>query len=296
MNGHFLLYHPHISFYYICYNFQNQNLTQKPQFLDFLFLTLQSMRYIINSVLCIIKQNGENMLHFALCDDNRSTLNKAITMLKTIFVNHDIDAEVSYATTSAAKLLNHLSENDVDVIVLDIDLSTNISGIDLAKKIRNINKHVYIIFLTAHFEYSMIAYKVKTFDFLVKPINYENLEDTVLRLHTDIFDNKSNFVKLGKGKHLLRTNSILYIEKDKAKATVHTTDKMIQIYGTIEDIISCLPEYFVRCNKSFIVNSKKVTYINTKDNLFYINNYKITFSDKYITNERMLMFDERIIN
>ncbi|MBQ9267249.1 MAG: response regulator transcription factor [Clostridia bacterium] len=234
------------------------------------------------------------MLRFVLCDDNKTTLNKITSTLKSIFVNHDIDAEVSFAATNSTKLIDYLSSNKVDVIFLDIDLSNQVTGIDLARQIRTVDKYVYIVFLTAHFEYSMLAYKVKTFDFLMKPITYSKLEETVLRLCDDIYDNKNMFVKLGSSKRLFRVSDISYIEKEGAKATVHTTTSDFQIYGTVEEIRSCLPGYFVRCSKSFIVNSQKITNIDNKRHTLYIEENAINYSDRYITDERKLIFNEGI--
>ena len=236
------------------------------------------------------------MLRFVVCDDNKSTLDKTISILESIFINNDIHAEISFATTNAKKLSEYLLINTPDVVILDIDLSSSISGIELAKQIRERDKNVYIIFLTAHFEYSMLAYKVKTFDFLVKPITYTNFEDTVKRLYEDIYENKNCFVRLGASKQYIRADDILYIEKNKAKAIVYTQNSNFQIYGTFEEIKSCLPDYFVRCHKSFIINTNCISKINKHSNLVTIGNAEVSYSEKYITDERMMILNEGIVN
>ena len=60
------------------------------------------------------------------------------------------------------------------------------TGLQLAEKIREFNKDSYIIFTTGHLEYSLMAYKLKTFDYIPKPITLERLEETVLRLVDDV--------------------------------------------------------------------------------------------------------------
>ena len=55
------------------------------------------------------------------------------------------------------------TNNKVDVIMLDINLKSDKTGLHLAEAIRKINKDSYIIFTTGHLEYAMIAYKFKTF-------------------------------------------------------------------------------------------------------------------------------------
>ena len=126
------------------------------------------------------------MLNFVLCDDNQNILNKFSKMLDVIFVNNELDAKVSLATQNPEDVLKYVKNDSVDVLILDIDLKSDLSGIDIANKVRAINKKVYIIFATAHLEYLILAYKYKTFDYLPKPISIENLEATVLRLFNDI--------------------------------------------------------------------------------------------------------------
>ena len=65
---------------------------------------------------------------------------------------------------------------------------------EVAQKIRETNKEMYLIFTTAHLEYAMIAYKVKTFDYIAKPLTLERLEETVERLFNDIFHAPANYL------------------------------------------------------------------------------------------------------
>ena len=126
------------------------------------------------------------MLNFVLCDDNLNIVKKLKEMLEILFVKNDIEANVSFVTDNPNKVLEYEKENIIDVLILDINLNSDISGIDLAKQIRERNKKVYLIFLTGHLEYSLLAYSVKTFDYLPKPITIERLEITLNRLLDDL--------------------------------------------------------------------------------------------------------------
>ena len=132
------------------------------------------------------------MLNFVRCDDNLNIVNKLKEMLELLFVKNDVDAKVGFYSDNPKKILEYEKENIVDVLVLDINLNSNISGIDLAKEIRKRNKKVYVIFLTGHLEYSLIAYSVKTFDYLPKPITIERLEVTLNRLLEDLSTSTSS--------------------------------------------------------------------------------------------------------
>lgn len=126
------------------------------------------------------------MLNFAICDDNINILDRLEKMLENIFTKNNFDAFVSFKANNTKDMLNYVSNNKIDVIMLDINLKSNKSGLELAEAIRKINKNSYIIFTTGHLEYAMIAYKFKTFDYLAKPITYDRLEETIKRLFDDV--------------------------------------------------------------------------------------------------------------
>jgi len=209
------------------------------------------------------------MLNFVLCDDNVNVLNKFSKMLNLIFVNNDLDGKVSYATANPNDLLEYAKSNPIDVLILDIDLKSDISGMDIANKIRSINKKVYLIFATAHLEYLMLAYKCKTFDYLPKPISLENLESTVLRLYNDINEDSSEkqFIKIHNRNTIIRADSICYIEKDNMKLIFNSKDAAYSIYSSFNKIQSELPSGFIRCHKSYIVNINNIESI--EDNIIH---------------------------
>ena len=73
------------------------------------------------------------MLSFALCDDNSSVLERLAKMLETIFINNELDACVAFKSTSGHELLSYLEQNQVNVLLLDVELKSDISGLELAE-------------------------------------------------------------------------------------------------------------------------------------------------------------------
>ena len=126
------------------------------------------------------------MLHFVICDDNLNILDKLEKMLENIFTKNNFDAKVSFTSDNSDKILEYIKSNPSDVLLLDINLKSNKTGLELAEEIRKVKKNSYLIFTTGHLEYAMVAYKYKTFDYIAKPITYDRLEDTIIRLFDDI--------------------------------------------------------------------------------------------------------------
>ena len=126
------------------------------------------------------------MLHFVICDDNLNILDKLEKMLENIFTKNNFEAEVSFKSDNSEDILDYIKRNPSDVFLLDINLKSSKTGLELAEEIRKVKKNSYLIFTTGHLEYAMVAYKYKTFDYIAKPITYDRLEDTVVRLFEDV--------------------------------------------------------------------------------------------------------------
>lgn len=232
------------------------------------------------------------MLDFVLCDDNLNSLKRLEKLLESVFINKNLEAQISLITTEPADLMNYIKNNPVNVVILDIDLKSKISGLDLANMIRKQDKNVYIIFTTGHLEYGLLAYKYKTFDYLSKPITLERLEDTIDRLIDDMFGNATKFVRLDNNKTIIDQDGIQYIQKDGMKVIFHTDTRDYETYSSFKKILPQLPAQFVQCHKSYIVNTKKITDVDMTNNAICLNNnqnIKCYIGPKY-KNEFMEVF------
>lgn len=222
------------------------------------------------------------MLNFVICDDNPTVLNRLSKMLEAIFINNNIDAEIGLKALSASDVINYLESNKVDVLILDINLKSETTGCDIAEMVRKKNKDVYIIFTTGHLEYALIAYKYKTFDYLPKPIVDERLEETILRLMDDMKSTPSKFIRLNNNRTIINQDEVNYIKKDGMKLVFCTNNRTYETYSSFNKIQSCLPDNFVRCHKSFIVNVKNISDINSNNNtILFSPNESCSIGGKY---------------
>lgn len=217
------------------------------------------------------------MLNFVLCDDNQVVSDRLSQMLESLFIKHDLDANVSLIESDPIKVYKYIENNVVNVLFLDIDLKAQMSGLDLTDKIRKINKNIYIIFTSAHLEYVLVAYKYKTFDFLPKPITVERLEETIIRLIDDLNDNPSKnvFIRLDNKNTIINQDTVYFIKKDGMKLVFNTSNRNYEVYSSFNKISHELPKNFIRCHKSYIVNINKIIDIDINDNIiFFDNNHK----------------------
>ena len=220
------------------------------------------------------------MLNFVICDDNINILNKLSTMLEKLFLKHDYDAKISFKTTDVDELLNYVTKNKFNVLVLDINLRSDITGLEIAEKVRSFNRDCYLIFTTAHMEYILSSFKYKTFDFLPKPISIDRLEDTLVRLWNDITATPKKYIKLDNKNTIIDENEIMFIKRNSMKLIIHTKSRDFEIYSSFVKILPDLPDNFIRCHKSYIANVNNIS--NIVSNTIYFNdNSKCEIGMKY---------------
>ena len=179
-------------------------------------------------------------------------------MLETIFSKNNFEASVSFKSDNSEEILNYIENNSVDVVMLDINLKSNKTGLELAEEIRKKKKNAYIIFTTGHLEYAMVAYKYKTFDYLAKPITYDRLEDTIIRLFEDVNDSTKQYIKLDNKNTIVDASEIQYIKRDGMKLLFHTATRDYDTYSSFNKFEEKLPKTYIRCHKSYIANINQI--------------------------------------
>lgn len=114
-----------------------------------------------------------------LIDDERPCLDEMAWLLKQY-----PDLEVTGMDTDPAKALESIAEYMPDAVFLDIDMP-KMDGLELALLIQERCPGIILIFVTAHAQYALEAFKVHPLDFLLKPVKQTRLDDCIayLRKH-----------------------------------------------------------------------------------------------------------------
>lgn len=151
-----------------------------------------------------------------------------------------------------------------NIIFLDIRMK-RLDGMSAARKIREKDKEVILIFVTNMAQYAIEGYSVGALDFLLKPVHYfafaEQLKKSVERLKA----RKSAHLLLLAGDGLVKTDvsQIYYIESFRHDLSVHTKEGVFKIADTLGRLEKQLADhYFFRCGKSYLVNLALVDSIN----------------------------------
>ncbi len=169
-----------------------------------------------------------------------------------------------------------------DLVLLDIEMPGH-SGLELLDFFDENEVNFSVVFTTAYNEYAVQAFKLSAVDYLLKPINPDELVTAVQRvekqkqkfesykllksnLQNDVFDKIA--VPSGNLILFISLNDIMYLKGDGAYSDVFLQDKTKHTVSrnlkNFEEII-CLNNNFVRAHKSFIVNLDFVKAFNKSD-------------------------------
>lgn len=154
-------------------------------------------------------------------------------------------------------------KNNYEIVLLDIEMG-GIDGMETARRLREQDENVCLIFVTRLANYAVQGYGVRALDFLVKPVNYENFSLKMDRAVTEAerAAKKEILLVTTQGNVRVRTADIFYVEVMNHTLIYHTKDGDLSVRGSIRDCEEKLaPCDFARCNKSYLVNLYYVTEI-----------------------------------
>ncbi|MCD7753018.1 MAG: LytTR family DNA-binding domain-containing protein [Clostridiales bacterium] len=147
-----------------------------------------------------------------------------------------------------------------DVILMDIEMP-NLDGMSAAKRIREQDPAVVLIFITNMARFAIRGYEVDAMDFVLKPVKYPQFS-LKLKKALGIAGRRSRrylMVSDGDLSRRVATDTISYIEVINHRLHIHTLDETFVIRGSLQDMeeqLAGLP--FVRCSHSYLVNLANV--------------------------------------
>ena len=199
-------------------------------------------------------------MRILICDDDPVFCDELERDLEQYEIIHRLEFEI-LKVFSGEQALDALAQGDWDVLFMDIEMPT-INGVEAGKRVREQlqNYSLKIIYVSSRQEYAMDLFKVDTFDFLIKPVAYEELEAVLDKLQKTLDRNGEMFVYRKKGQAVrCRLEDILYFESWLKETIIVTRQKEDEFYAPLKDIYEELKDKkFFYCHKSILVNYDRV--------------------------------------
>lgn len=219
---------------------------------------------------------------------------KAIQSLTWELSNFSNDIDVIKTFTSPEEAIDYLDANTCDCLFLDIQMPT-MDGFQFLAKLTN--KDFAVVITTAYNEFAIKALRHEAIDYLLKPIDSDDLQETIRKIKkhnskmsssnkieevllsfNSKFDPKKITINTDGKLIFLNAEEILFVESDGNYCTIiMENSQKIVITKKLKEMNGILPEdQFFRIHNSYIINLKKIKeYIKSEGYVIMESNHRI---------------------
>lgn len=222
------------------------------------------------------------MLNIIILEDQAEQADRLSHMLKKYAESHE---GFAYNLKLYDRSIPFLTEYkcDADLLFLDIQIP-DMLGMEAAKRIRQMDNRVMIIFVTMLTQYAIEGYSVGAFDYVLKPVRFEEFSskmDRVCRMLAHQSTSMTLEVRTKEEIRRINVDDITFIEVSNHDVLIHTDSEIIRQWGNLKTYEEKLaPAHFVRCNASFLVNLKYVRAVNGNTVMVHGHNLPISSSKR----------------
>lgn len=206
------------------------------------------------------------MIHIAIVEDNPEFAEEIKKYLKRYEAERKEKLEISLFSDGKDIVTDY--KGDYDIALMDIKMAF-MDGIKTAKKIREVDESVVIIFITNTPQYAMQGYEVEALDYVLKPVSYFTLSQRMDRALERMEQRKRKKylrISMKGGMRKVDLDTVRYFEVFDHRLFIHLLDEDIEIKGSIKDIENSIhSNQFFRCNKCYLINLEYVDSIHNYD-------------------------------
>lgn len=225
------------------------------------------------------------MLKVFVCEDDELQKNSIENFIRNTIIAENMDMEIVLSTGNPHDVIGYLKNKLISgLYFLDVDLNSDINGIELAEQIRKYDPRGFIVFVTTHAEMSYLTfkYKVEAMDYIIKDkcFNikhriYECVLNANKRYNATITDSERCFTFEVENKIIkMDFDRILFFKTSqvKNKICIHAFDRQIEFCAKMKYIEEKLDNRFYRCHRSYIINKSYAKEIDYNNRIVYMLN------------------------
>lgn len=200
------------------------------------------------------------MLRIGICDDSLDARFALRCALERILELKNMASEI-FEFSTGERLLHWMEKHfgELDLVFLDMEMG-QLDGIGTARKLREADDGLQLVFVTAYADRVFDGYTVGALGYLMKPPKPEQLEDILLRASAALQkDAENTFVcRCGDVTYRIPLQTILYFVSDRRRITCVTKNRSCTFYGKLNAVEQALGHGFVRIHQRYLVRAAAV--------------------------------------
>lgn len=209
------------------------------------------------------------MLHVAVCDDERIVLRELEEEVREWARSEGEVCSVETFASADAFWFIWEERKDLDLLLLDIEMP-GMDGMELARRLRQAEECINIIFVTGNPDYALEGYDLEAVSYIMKPVRRERLQAALGRARDRIARRAAVLVPLSGGEvERLYVSDICFLESDGHMSFVWKKDgtrlvSKMGIQQLEQELLNCSDAFF-KPHRSYFINLDHVERIGKKD-------------------------------
>lgn len=205
------------------------------------------------------------MYQIAICDDESKILHDIHMKIEAGMKAQDIPAEY-FCTDDSKQMMEHLQQEKVDVLFLDIDMPY-FSGMDIAAYLNENQLNTILVFVTSQDALVYQSFAYRPFGFIRKTHIDDELQELILRIGRELQNRKQDLI-VSKGQELIRIliQDILYLESEGNYLNFYLKNDRVKIRETMSNMEKELcGKGFIRCHKGYLINGAYIDKLRSSE-------------------------------
>lgn len=201
-------------------------------------------------------------MYIAICDDDSKITSRLKIDIGTILASLKDNVDVS-VFANGTELIDTIKKEKIhyDILLLDIDMP-NISGLEVAKMLRETNEDTIIIFISSYEKYVFDSFEYNPFRYIRKNRIKEELNIALKSAYALYKKRERRYIviKSDDGDHRVEQSEICYFEIVKRKLFIHLADnRVLSMWKSIKDFINEIDDdNFIKIHSGCAVNMKYI--------------------------------------
>jgi DNA-binding LytR/AlgR family response regulator len=210
-------------------------------------------------------------LRIALCEDTSFDTELLSTLIEMSKINYQLEC-----FPTGESMLEDFEKDKYDLIFLDVYMG-ELTGVQTAEQIRELDTQVVIIFTTTSDDFTREGYRLNAYKYLLKPVAQEDILDALelATLKRDKAQGATLAIVTDNTPVVIPLSDIIYIESSNRRSLIYTMTNTYATTMTIDDLEKLLPyPRFLRSHRSYIVN---LDHVDDVADDFIMDNGSITY-------------------
>ena len=196
-------------------------------------------------------------MRIAVCDDASADAGMLAGLCRRFAP--ELSPEVAVFTSGRSLLDAYDRGERFDILFLDVEMP-EITGLEVGRRIRELDAAAILIFATGFPQYAIEAYDCEAFHYILKPCTLEKVHRILERAAEKYrMLHRYHVIRTGGQSVRLPVTDIFYVECNRKHILYHTADRVYDTLGRLSDAMEALRDYgFYQVHQGYIVNLDKV--------------------------------------